>query len=86
MLEATISVNREKLLAQLHAVRTKPRGKTVKEGTICTYNVVVNNQVVDTMTGAYGCGIDLGIELLKKYRDNKTLYTAIVVMRKMEGV
>ncbi len=81
MLEVSININRKQILAQVHAVRIKPKTKHVKDGTICTYNIMFNNEHVDTMTGAYGCGIELAIEMLKRY--DKTRYM-IIYMAKME--
>ena len=73
MLEVTVNINREVMIAQLHAVRTRPKTKVVKDGTVCTYNVVLNNHVVDTMKGTYGCGIDLGIKLLELYKEKEKI-------------
>ena len=77
MLEVTVNINRQKIVAQLHAVRTNPKTKTVKEGTICKYNIVYNNIVVDFIEGKYGCGVDLAIELLKRYKTSATRYKVI---------
>ena len=81
MLEVSVNINREKILAQLHAVRTKPRGNSVKEGTICTYNIVYANEVVGVMKGAYGCSIDLAIKLLEKFKEDGHMYKTIAMVR-----
>ncbi len=83
MLRTTIDINGT-IIEQLHAVRTKPKTKTVKEGTVCTYNIIYNDVIVDTMTGAYGCGINLAIQLLEKLRDNKNIYQTISIIKLSE--
>ncbi len=84
MLEVTVNVNREQILAQVHAVRIKPKTKRVKDGTICTYKIMFNNEQVDTMTGAYGCGIDLAIEMLKRF--DKTRYMMLYMAKAEESM
>ena len=86
ILEVSVNINRKQILAQLHAVRTKPKGCKIEDGTECTYNIVYSNHVVDTMTGKYGCGLDLAIKLLEKWKDNSNLYKAIAFMREQEGI
>ena len=84
MLEVTVNINREQIVAQLHAVRTKPKTKTVKDGTVCTYNIVYNNTVVGSMTGKYGCGVDLAIQLLERWKEDSHLFKMVSVMRTLE--
>ncbi len=84
MLEVTINVNREQILAQVHAVRIKPKTKHVKDGTICTYKIMFNNVQVDTMIGAYGCGIDLAIEMLKRF--DKARYMMIYLAKTEKAI
>ena len=81
MLEVTVNINREKIVAQLHAVRTKPKSNKVKDGTICTYNIVYANEVVGIMKGAYGCSVDLAIELLKRFKEDGHMYKTIAMVR-----
>ncbi len=84
MLEVTVNVNREMIVAQLHAVRTKPKGCKVEKGTMCTYNIVYENRVVGTMEGAYGCGVDLAIKLLEKFKEDGLIYKTIAMYEMME--
>ena len=84
MLEVSVNINRKVIVAQLHAVRTKPKSKTVKPGTNCTYNVVYNDVVVDTMYGKYGCGVDLAIALLEKFKENNQMYKVIAMIKLTE--
>ena len=84
MLEVTVNVNREKIIAQLHAVRTKPKTKTVKDGTVCTYNIVYDGTTVGTMTGKYGCGVNLAIALLEKWKEEGHMYKMISIWKKIE--
>ncbi len=84
MLEVSININRKVWVVEIHAVRTKPKTKTVKKGTECTYNIVYNDQVVDKMTGAYGCGVDLAIKLLEKWKENADKYKMISICKTIE--
>ena len=86
ILEVTVNINREIIVAQLHAVRTKPKGKNcaIEKDTMCTYNIVYQNEVVGTMTGAYGCGIDLAIKLLEKFKEHGHIYKFIAMDRMIE--
>ncbi len=84
MLEVNVNINREINLATIAAVRIKPRGKTVKDGTVCTYKIMFNNVQVDTMEGAYGCGVELAIEMLKRF--DKTRYMMIYLARTEKDV
>ncbi len=84
MLEVSVNVNREVTVAQLHAVRRLPKTKTVKDGIICTYDIVYMNVTVGTLKGAYGCGVNLAIQLLEKYRDNKDMYKTIAMIKLTE--
>ena len=86
MLEVTVNINREQIVAQLHAVRTKPKTKNVKEGTMCTYNIVYNNTVVGSMTGKYGCGVDLAIALLEHWKEDGHIYRMVSVMKTIEEI
>ena len=79
MLEVHVNINREQTLATLHAVRTKPKSKKVREGTICTYNIVYEGVTVGSMEGAYGCGINLAIKLLEEYKKNQYIYKMIML-------
>jgi len=83
MLEVSVNINREVLLAQIHAVRVKPKTKKVKEGTVCTYKIMYNNVHVDTLEGAYGCGIKLAIAMLEKY--DKERYMLIYLTKTEKG-
>ncbi len=84
MLEVHVNINRKQTLATLHAVRTKPKTKTVKPGTICKYNIVYEGQVVGNMEGAFGCGIDLAIQLLEHWKKDGDMYKAIAFYRLTE--
>lgn len=84
MLEVTVNINREKIVAQLHAVRTKPKGCKIEDGTMCTYNIVYKNEIVGEIEGPYGCGIDLAIELLKKFKKDEYFYKTIVMFKILE--
>ncbi len=84
MLEVYVGINREHTIANLHAVRTKPKTKTVKEGTICKYNIVYLGITVDNMEGSYGCGIDLAIKLLKKWKENQKTYKMLAMIKLSE--
>ncbi len=81
MLEVTVSINREVMVAQIHAVRISPKTNKVKDGTICTYDIMFNNVKVDTMRGDYGCGVGLAIQMLRQYDEVK--YT-LIYLEKME--
>ncbi len=83
MLEVTVNVNREQILAQVHAVRIKPKTKRVKDGTICTYKIMFNNEQVDTMEGAYGCSLSLAIKLLEHFREKEVEYKTIALYKKI---
>lgn len=79
MLEVTVNINREIIVAQLHAVRTKPKECKIKDGTICTYNIVYENITVGQLKGKYGCGIDLAIKLLEAFKKDSYLYKYIAL-------
>jgi len=83
MLEVTVGINRKLTLAQLHAVRTKPKSDKIKNGTICTYDIVYDNTTVDAMQGAYGCGVDLAIQLLEKWKKNSETYKLKSILKKI---
>jgi len=84
MMEVTVSINREVMVAQLHCVRTKPKTETVKKGVLCTYDIVYLNVVVGQMKNRYGCGVNLAIQLLEKYRDNNEMYKTIAMIKLTE--
>ena len=84
MLEVNININRKVDIVTLHAVRTKPKSKTVKDGVICTYDVVYNNTTVGSIKGAYGCGIDLAIRLLEEWKKNSANYKLISIYKKIK--
>ena len=84
MLEVSVNINREITVAQLHAVRKLPKSKTVKEGTVCTYDIIYLGIAVGSMKGKYGCGIDLAIQLLEKFKENHHLYKAIATVKLLE--
>lgn len=71
-------------IATLHAVRTKPKTKNVEDGVICTYDVVYNNVIVGSITGAYGCGVDLAIKLLEEWKENSENYKLLSIYKKIE--
>jgi len=84
MLRVAVDINGEVDVATLTAVRTKPKTKTVKDGTMCTYNIVYNNTVVGNMKGTYGCGVDLAIQLLEQWKENSDVYKFISFYKTME--
>ena len=83
MLRVTIDINGE-IIHQIHAVRTNPKTKTVKNGTICTYDIVYKGVTVDTMKGRYGCGVDLAIKLLERFKENSAIYSMLAKAKIME--
>ena len=84
MLEVSVNINREITVAQLHAVRKLPKSKTVKEGTVCTYDIIYLGTTVGNMKGKYGCGVDLAIQLLKKFKENHHLYKTLATVKLIE--
>ena len=86
MLEVTVNINRKIIVAQLHAVRTHPRGKTLKKDTECTYNVVYDGVTVGIIRGKYGCGIDLAIKLLEDFKENGEIYKYIIFNEKITKI
>ena len=84
MLEVSVNINREVIVVQLHAVRTKPKGCKIEKGVICTYDIVYNNVVVGQLKGAYGCGVDLAIELLKNFKKNNEVYKMLSLYKAIE--
>ncbi len=85
MLRVTIDINGN-IIEQIHAVRTKPKTKTVKEGTVCTYDIVYKGVTVDRMTGSYGCGSTLASQLLDKLRGNKKIYDMVAIVKLTEDM
>ncbi len=85
MLRVSIDINGD-IMDQIHCVRTKPKTKTIKEGTVCTYNVVYNGVTVDIITGAYGCGVNLAIQLLEKLKENRSKYKKIAMIKLTEDM
>ena len=77
MLEVEININRRKTVVKLHAVRTSPTTQEVEDGTVCTYDVHCDTDIIGTIEGAYGCGIDLGIKLLEFAKENQDEIHAI---------
>lgn len=77
MLEVHVNINRRKTVVKIHAVRTNPTTHEVDAGTICTYDVYCDTDIIGTIEGTYGCGIDLGIKLLEFAKENKDEIHAI---------
>ena len=64
-------------LANVHCVRVKPKTKTVKTTTMCTYHIMYMNTHVDTIKGKFSCGIELAIQMLKQYDKDRYLLIAL---------
>ncbi len=84
MLRVAVDINGKVDVAILTAVRTHPKTKTVEEGTMCTYTIYYSGEPVDYMKGVYGCGVDLAIQLLERYKKNATLFKTKAMILKME--
>ncbi len=84
MIEVSVGINRESYLAQIQAVRVKPK-RTPRDGELCTYNIMLMGEVVDTFKHNYGCGIEMAIEMLKRYDKKKYLYILLSKKELVKG-
>ena len=81
MLKVTVNINNKFKLADLHVVRTTP--KYPKQEEVCSYDFYIDKIKVDKIMFPYGDGIELSIEMLKKYNENKKKYDLIVLADKI---
>ncbi len=53
---------------------------------MCTYDVVYLGVTVDSIKGKYGCGVDLGIQLLEQFKEKHHLYKTIAMIKVSEDI
>ena len=65
MIAVQVSINNRTTVVSTSAVRTYPKSKKPREGTMCTYKMRIYNQNVGTMKHAFeDCGIGLAKAML----------------------
>lgn len=73
MLEVQLkaNINKQTIIADMHAVRVFPTVKTPEYKEVCTYSLRQGNTEVGTLFHPYGDAMGLIIAMMEYYRDNK---------------